>query len=307
MTTTRRTLLGSAIAAAGAAAVPRLTLAQGIARAATINTKDGIELFVKDTGGAGRAVVLTHAWPLNADIWDYQAAALSRAGYRVISYDRRGFGRSGKPASGYTFDAFADDLAAVIDQTGVRDAAIVGYSMGGGEVIRYLTRHSSRNVVKAGLVGGAAYYLLKTENNPLGADIGVFDGMKQGVQGDRKAFLTDLLTNAFFDAKRPSTVPVTQEVIDAALAMAMMASVSATIGCIDAFSKTDFRPELASVKVPTLVLHGTADIPVSFEQAKATAAGIAGSKLIAYQDGSHGIVITERDRVTKDLQAFLTS
>lgn len=150
MTTTRRTLLGSAIAAAGAAAVPRLTLAQGIARAATINTKDGIELFVKDTGGAGRAVVLTHAWPLNADIWDYQAAALSRAGYRVISYDRRGFGRSGKPASGYTFDAFADDLAAVIDQTGVRDAAIVGYSMGGGEVIRYLTRHSSRNVVKAG-------------------------------------------------------------------------------------------------------------------------------------------------------------
>jgi non-heme chloroperoxidase len=307
MTTTRRTFLASAIAAAGAAAVPRPTLAQGVARAATINTKDGIELFVKDTGGAGRAVVLTHAWPLNADIWDYQAAALSRAGYRVISYDRRGFGRSGKPASGYTFDAFADDLAAVIDQTGVRDAAIVGYSMGGGEVIRYLTRHSSRNVVKAGLVGGAAYYLLKTENNPLGADIGVFDGMKQGVQGDRKAFLTDLLTNVFFDAKRRSTVPVTQEVIDAALAMAMMASVSATIGCIDAFSKTDFRPELASVKVPTLVLHGTADIPVSFEQAKATAAGIAGSKLIAYQDGSHGIVVTERDRVTKDLQAFLAS
>jgi non-heme chloroperoxidase len=307
MATTRRTFLASAIAAAGAAAVPRPTLAQGVARAATINTKDGIELFVKDTGGAGRAVVLTHAWPLNADIWDYQAAALSRAGYRVISYDRRGFGRSGKPASGYTFDAFADDLAAVIDQTGVRDAAIVGYSMGGGEVIRYLTRHSSRNVVKAGLVGGAAYYLLKTENNPLGADVGVFDGMKQGVQGDRKAFLTDLLTNVFFDAKRPSTVPVTQEVIDAALAMAMMASVPATIGCIDAFSKTDFRPELTSVKVPTLVLHGTADIPVSFEQAKATAAGIAGSKLIAYQDGSHGIVVTERDRVTKDLQAFLTS
>jgi pimeloyl-ACP methyl ester carboxylesterase len=307
MTATRRTFLRSTTVAAAAVAVPRIPFAQGVARTATIKTKDGIELFVKDTGGTGRAVVLTHAWPLNADIWDYQAAALSRVGYRVIAYDRRGFGRSGKPESGYTFDIFADDLAAVIDQTGVCDAAIVGYSMGGGEVIRYLTRHSSRNVVKAGLVGGAAYYLLKTEDNPIGADIGVFDGMRQGVQGDRKTFLTGLLTNVFFDAKRPSAVGVTQEVIDSAVAMAMMASVPATIGCIDAFSKTDFRPELASVKVPTLLLHGTADIPVPFGQAKATAAGIAGSKLIAYQDGSHGIVVTERDRVTKDLQAFLTS
>jgi len=307
MTTTRRTFLRGTIVTTAAAAVPRVPFAQGVARTATIKTKDGIELFVKDTGGTGRAVVLTHAWPLNADIWDYQAVALSKAGYRVIAYDRRGFGRSGKPESGYTFDIFADDLAAVIDQTGVRDAAIVGYSMGGGEVIRYLTRHSSRNVVKAGLVGGAAYYLLKTENNPIGADNGVFDGMRQGVQGDRKAFLMGLLTDVFFDAKRPSAVAVTQEVIDSAVAMAMMAGMPATIGCIDAFSRTDFRPELAAVKVPTLVLHGTADIPVPFEQAKATAAGIAGSKLIAYQDGSHGIVVTERDRVTKDLQAFLAS
>ena len=111
---------------------------------------------MKDTGGPGRAIVLTHAWPLNADIWDYQATALSKAGYRVVTYDRRGFGRSGKPESGYRFDVFADDLAAVIEQTGVRDATIVGYSMGGGEVVRYLTRHDSRNVVKAGLVSGAA-------------------------------------------------------------------------------------------------------------------------------------------------------
>jgi non-heme chloroperoxidase len=251
--------------------------------------------------------VLTHAWPLNADIWSYQAAALSKAGYRVISYDRRGFGRSGKPETGYTFDAFADDLAAVIEQTGVRDATIAGYSMGGGEVVRYLTRHNNRNVVKAGLVGGAAYFLLKTENNPIGADVSVFDGMKQGVQGDRKAFLTGLLRDVFFDAKRPSTVPVTQEVLESAVAMAMQASVAATLGCIDAFSKTDFRSELAAVKVPTLVLHGTADIPVSFEQAKATAAGIAGSRLIAYQDASHGIVVTERDRVSNDLQVFLAS
>jgi non-heme chloroperoxidase len=304
MITTRRTFLGTTALAASVAALPRFSYGQGSARMASIKAKDGVELFVKDTGGAGRTIVLTHAWPLNADIWDYQAAALSKAGFRVISYDRRGFGRSGKPESGYDFDTFADDLAAVIDQTSVRDATIVGYSMGGGEVIRYLTRHNGKNVVKAGLVGGAAYYLLKTENNPIGVDISVFDGMKQGVQGDRKAFLTGLLTNVFFDAKRRSTVPVTEDVIDSAVAMAMQASVPATIGCIDAFSKTDFRRELASVKVPTLVLHGTADIPVSFEQAKATAGGIGGSKLIAYQDASHGIVVTERDRVTRDLHAF---
>lgn len=309
MTTTRRMFLGTTLLAASAAAIalPRFSYAQGSGKTGAIKTKDGVELFVKDTGGSGRAIVLTHAWPLNADIWDYQAAALSKAGFRVISYDRRGFGRSNKPESGYTFDTFADDLAAVIDQTGVRDATIIGYSMGGGEVVRYLTRHNSKNVVKAGMVGGAGYYLLKTENNPIGKDVIVFDGMKQGVQGDRKVFLTGLLTNVFFDAKRPSTMPVTQEVIDSALAMAMQASITATVGCIEAFSKTDFRAELALIKTPTLILHGTADIPVSFEQAQATAAGIKGSKLIAYQDGSHGIVVTERDRVTADLQAFLAS
>jgi non-heme chloroperoxidase len=305
MTPTRRTF--NTLLAASAVALPRFAFAQSPARSATIKAKDGVELFVKDTGGAGRAIVLTHAWPLNADIWDYQAAALSKAGYRVISYDRRGFGRSGKPETGYTFDTFADDLSAVIEQTGLRDATICGYSMGGGEVVRYLTRHNSRNVAKAVLVGGAAYYLLKSENNPIGADAGVFDGMKQGVKDDRKAFLAGLLRDVFFDAKRPSTVPVTEAVLDAALAMAMQASAAATIGCIDAFSRTDFRPELAAIKTPTLVLHGTADLPVSFEQAKATAAGIAGSKLIAYPDASHGIVVTERDRVTRDLQAFLAS
>src|SRR6476620_2551445 len=140
-------------------------------------------------GGAGRAVVMTHAWPLNADVWDHQAAQLSKAGFRVVTYDRRGFGRSDKPAGGYDFDTFADDLANVIEQTGVRDATLVGYSMGGGEVVRYLSRHNGRNVAKAGLVGAAAHYLLKTENNPVGIDGAVFDGIKQGVQGDRKAYL----------------------------------------------------------------------------------------------------------------------
>jgi non-heme chloroperoxidase len=307
--TTRRTFLhaslGALAATSAAAALPRLAFGQG--RTVKIKTRDGTELFVKDTGGAGRAVVMTHAWPLNADVWDHQAAQLSKAGFRVVTYDRRGFGRSDKPAGGYDFDTFADDLANVIEQTGVRDATLVGYSMGGGEVVRYLSRHNGRNVAKVGLVGAAAHYLLKTENNPVGIDGAVFDGIKQGVQGDRKAYLAGLLRDVFLDAKRPSTNAVTQEMIDSTLAMAMQASVAATVGCVDAFAKTDFRPELAAVKVPTLVLHGTADIPVPFAIGKATAEGIAQSKLIEYPDASHGIVLTERDRVTRDLQAFIAS
>jgi non-heme chloroperoxidase len=307
--TTRRSFLhaslGALAATSAAAALPRLAFGQG--RTVKIKTRDGTELFVKDTGGAGRAVVMTHAWPLNADIWDHQAAQLSKAGFRVVTYDRRGFGRSDKPAGDYDFDTFADDLANVIEQTGVRDATLVGYSMGGGEVVRYLSRHNGRNVAKAGLVGAAAHYLLKTENNPVGIDGAVFDGIKQGVQGDRKAYLAGLLRDVFLDAKRPSTNAVTQEMIDSTLAMAMQASVAATVACVDAFAKTDFRPELAAVKVPTLVLHGTADIPVPFAIGKATAEGIAQSKLIEYPDASHGIVLTERDRVTRDLQAFIAS
>ncbi len=155
--TTRRVFLASAAVAASAAALPRLALGQAAQfRAAKIKTRDGIDIFVKDTGGSGRAVVMTHAWPLNADVWDYQAAALAKAGCRVITYDRRGFGRSAQPATGYDFDTFADDLAAVIAETGVRDATLVGYSMGGGEVVRYFSRHGGRNVAKAGLVGAAA-------------------------------------------------------------------------------------------------------------------------------------------------------
>jgi non-heme chloroperoxidase len=302
--TTRRVFVGGVVAA-GAAAVFAPQLA--FARTGTIKADDGTELFVKDTGGTGRAVVLTHAWPLNADVWDYQAAKLSKSGFRVITFDRRGFGRSGKPAGGYDFNTFADDIAAVIKQTGVRDATLVGYSMGGGEVVRYFSRHNGRSVVKAGLVGGAAYYLLKTADNPIGIPGAVFAGIKQGVEGDRKAYLGGLLKNVFLDVKHAATNPVTTEMVDSTLTMAMRASSVATAACVDAFSKTDFRAELASVNVPTLMLHGTADIPVPFAMAKAVAAGIPGAKLIPYQGSSHGIVLTERDRVTHDLRAFLAS
>jgi non-heme chloroperoxidase len=303
--TNRRIFLAGAIAVTASAALSGPALAQNPVRTSKIRTKDGTELFVRDTGGNGRAVVMTHAWPLSSEVWEFQAAALAKSGFRVVTYDRRGFGRSSQPSGGYDFDSFADDLAAVIEQSGVRDAMLVGYSMGGGEVVRYFSRHGGRHVSRTVLVGAAAHYLLKTENNPGGIDGAVFDGIKQGVLGDRKQYLSGLLRDGFLDAKRPATNPVTPEMVDATLAMAMQAGTSATAGCVDAFSKTDFRSELASVKVPTLVLHGTADIPVPFAFAKATADGIAGSKLIEYRDASHGIVLTERDRVTRDLLGFM--
>ena len=303
--TTRRTFIAGSLATTAALALPISARAES--RTAKIKTADSTELHVKEWGGSGRTVIFTHAWPLSADIWDHQAAALAKAGYRVLAYDRRGFGRSSQPAAGYDFDTLSDDLAAVIAETGVRDIRLVGYSMGGGEIVRYFSRHGGKQVAKAALVSAAASYLLKTDANPDGLDRVVFDGIKQGVLGDRRAYLAGLLSDVFFDAKRPATNPVTPATIDWAVGIAMQAGLEATVACVDSFSLTDFRPELASVTVPTLLLHGTADIPVPIALARITAHGIRQSAMIEYADVSHGLVVTERDRVTRDLLDFIAA
>jgi non-heme chloroperoxidase len=223
----------------------------------------------------------------------------------VIACDRRGFGHSDQPGRGYDFDTFADDLARVIDELQLRDAALIGYSMGGGEVVRYFSRHRGRGIAKAGFVGAAASYLLKTPDNPDGIDAAVFDGMKAGVRGDRRNYLRGVLKDVFFDVSKPSTIAVTPAMLDRWLDVAMQADPVATVQCIDAFNATDFRPELAAVTVPSLVLHGTADIPVPLALARATARGIAGSKLVEYEGVSHGLVVTEAERVTRDLLSFI--
>jgi non-heme chloroperoxidase len=300
----RRTFVASVAAGAALSAVPAVAAPPRIHR---IRMRDSTEIYLKDSGGDGRAVVLTHAWPLSADIWNLQADALANAGYRVIAYDRRGFGRSGKPASGYDFDTFADDLARVISQLNVRDAALIGYSMGGGEVVRYFSRHAGVGIAKAGFVGAAASYLIKSPDNSDGMDPAIFAGMKAGVGGDRRTYLAGLLQNVFFDVSKPASSPVTPAMIEHWLGVAMQADLNATIACIDAFASTDFRAELSTVKVPTLVIHGTADIPVPIALGRATANGIQGAKLIEYDGVSHGLVITEAARVTRDLMAFLES
>ena len=268
-----------------------------------IKTKDSADIYVKDWG-SGRPVVLLHGWPLTADSWDDQAYALANAGYRVIAYDRRGFGRSGQPWAGYEYDTLSDDLADVLEATGARDATIVGFSMGGGEVARYMSRHGGRGVVKAGLISSIVPFVLQTDDNRDGVPEAMIESIKDGIRKDRPNYLASFLQS--FYGVGWITSPVSQEVLDWSLMMAMQAGLKPTLACVDAFARTDFRAELAAFTVPTLVIHGTADKTVPIDPTgRAAAAGIAQAELIEYDGSPHGLLVTDKDRVTKDLLDFL--
>ncbi|MBA3943922.1 MAG: alpha/beta hydrolase [Herpetosiphonaceae bacterium] len=270
---------------------------------AYITTRDNTKLYVKDWG-TGRPVILMHGWPLSADSWDDSALALATAGFRAIAYDRRGFGRSDQPWSGYDYDTLADDLAAVVEQTGAQDAAIIGFSMGGGEVARYMSRHGGKHVTKAGLIGSVVPYMLKTADNPHGVDQGVFDGITAGIKADRAQFFAGFFKN-FFSGGLLSK-GVSDEVIEWARNLAMQAGLRPTLACAQAFASTDFRPDLASFSVPTLIIHGTGDKIVPIDAAGRQAAkGIPNSKLIEYDGASHGLFATHKEQLTNDLLAFL--
>ena len=267
-------------------------------------TRDGTDLYVKDWG-QGRPVILLHGWPLSADMWDPQMIALADAGFRAIAYDRRGFGRSDQPSSGYEYDTLADDLAAVIEQTQSTDAAIVGFSMGGGEVARYMSRHDGRGVVAAGLIASVVPYLLQTDDNPDGVPAAMFEQIKDGIRKDRYNFFRRTFMPQFFGAGYV-TSPVSDDVVDWASAVAGMASLKATLACVDAFGRTDFRPDLPAFRVPTLIVHGTSDKTVPIDPSgRAAARGIAGSQLVEYDGEPHGLNVTASDRLTQDLLTFL--
>ena len=268
-----------------------------------LKVSDDTELYVKDWG-TGRPVVLIHGWPLSSDSWDDQAMALADAGYRAIAYDRRGFGRSSQPWSGYDYDTLADDLKAVLDHTGASDAAIVGFSMGGGEVARYLSRHGGKNVSQAVLVSSVVPYMLKTADNPHGVDPSVFDTMTKGMREDRAKFFGGFFKD-FYGVGLLSS-PVSDELLEASRQVAMQASLKATLACAKAFATTDFRPDLAAFKVPTLIIHGTADKTVPIDaSSRAAAKGIERAKLIEYDGSPHGLLVTDKSRLTADLLAFL--
>lgn len=268
-----------------------------------IKTRDGVDLYVKDWG-SGRPVILLHGWPLNADSWDDQAMALANAGHRVIAYDRRGFGRSSQPWTGYDYDTLADDLAQVIDATGATDAFVAGFSMGGGEVARYMSRHDGKHVAKAGLIASVVPYLLRDDSNPDGvpADY-IEDQMKQPIRDDRPGFFTEF-PKAFYGVGY-ITSPVSEAVLRHFTMMALQAGLKGTLDCIDAFAKTDFRPDLPAFRVPTLIVHGTSDQTVPIDlSGRAAARGITGATLIEYDGAPHGLNVTHKDRLSNDLVAF---
>jgi non-heme chloroperoxidase len=268
-----------------------------------ITTDDHTQLYYKDWG-RGRPVVLIHGWPLSADSWEDQALAFANAGYRVIAYDRRGFGRSSQPWTGYDYDTLTDDLRDVFKHCQISEASLFGFSMGGGEVARYMTKYNGAGVVQAGLIASIVPYKLKTTDNPKGTALKVLEETTAAIKLDRAKFFAGFFKK-FYGVKGKAK-PVSNEVLQASWNVAMQAGLNATLACADSFFKTDFRPDLASFRVPTIVIHGTKDENVPIEASGRPAAqGIKGATLIEYKGAPHGVLATAKKRVTEDLLGFL--
>jgi non-heme chloroperoxidase len=271
----------------------------------TITAKDGTKIYYKDWG-KGPVVTFSHGWPLNSDAWDGQMHFLVQNGFRVVAHDRRGHGRSEQAASGNDMDGYADDLAAVIEALDLKDVTLVGHSTGGGEVVRYITRHGSKRVKKAVLIAAVPPIMLKSASNPEGLPIEVFDNIRKGVFADRSQFYKDLAVS-FYGANKEGA-KVSQGMLDQFWFWGMQAGLLNAYESIKAFSETDFTEELKKITVPTLVLHGEADqiVPIKDSGYK-TAKLIPGAKEIYYPGAPHGITATHQDQVNKDLLAFLKS
>lgn len=256
--------------------------------------------------GQGAPVVLVHGWPLSHRMWEAQIAALVDAGYRVIAYDRRGFGESGKPTSGYDYDTFAADLDDIINALDLRKLALVGFSMGGGEVARYVGRYGTDRIGKAALLGAVPPFLLHTDDNPHGAPRAVFDGMIAGLKADRIGFLDQFFPN-FYNSDVPDS-GVGPDLIPFSKWIAWAASPLATQECVKAFGTTDFRADLAKFNVPTLIAHGDADRIVPLEgSALRSHEMIAGSRLEVVKGAPHGFAATHAAALNALLLDFLAS
>lgn len=269
-----------------------------------VEARDGTHLYVK-SWGEGRPVVLIHGWPLSADSWDSVALPLAENGYRAISYDRRGFGRSQQPWAGYDYDTFADDLAAVMEaKDATENVALVGFSMGGGEVARYMSRHRGKGVSQVALISSVVPYMLQTDDNPNGVPQDVFDEMDKGIRQDRAHFFRTFFKQ-FYGVGLVSH-PVNDETLDLSWATAMQAGLHPTVAAAKAFASTDFRPDLPSLTVPTLLIHGTADKTVPIDAtAREVARAVPNAQLIEYEGEAHGVFATQTDRLINDLLSFL--
>jgi non-heme chloroperoxidase len=262
-----------------------------------------IEIYYEDRG-TGRPVVLVHGWPLSGASWERQSAALLAAGYRVITYDRRGFGRSSAPSEGYNYDTLARDTATLVDTLDLHEFALVGFSMGGGEVARYMGKYNSGRATKVVFMSSIAPALRKSGDNPEGVDPSVFEGIKQQIEKDRFAFLDEFLKN-FYNKKLIGGTDISDAAIHASFNVASASSYQAMLDCVDAWLE-DFRADIAQIKVPTLVIHGDADqiLPID-ATGKRTAALIPGAQLHIVAGGPHGLNWTHATEVNKALLTFL--
>jgi non-heme chloroperoxidase len=274
--------------------------------ASTITTADGVQLYYKDWGPKdGPVVTFSHGWPLSSDSWESQMLFLASEGYRVVAHDRRGHGRSSQPWEGNDMDHYADDLAAVIDALDLQNVTLVGFSTGGGEVARYIGRHGTGRVKKAVLVSAVPPMMLRTEDNPDGLPLEVFDGIRKASLEDRAQLYLDLASGPFYGFNRPGA-KVSQGLIDNWRAQGMQAGHKNTYDSIAAFSATDFREDLKKFDVPTLVIHGDDDQIVPLDiSGKASAAQIKDAKLIVYPGAPHGLTDTHKARFNQDLLDFL--
>jgi non-heme chloroperoxidase len=267
--------------------------------------KDGTMLYYKDWG-RGDPVVLLHGWPLTGDTFDDAALRLAESGKRCIVPDRRGFGRSDQPWDGYDYDTFADDVAAILEDAGIsQPVALVGFSMGGGEVARFLTKQGKNRVSKAVLISSVVPYMLQTDDNPNGVPQSTFDQMTEGMKKDRENFFTGFFKDFFGDGLL--TQPVSSEVEMNAWRQTMMAGLRPSLAAAQAFATTDFRPDIASFDgVPTLIIHGTSDKTVPIDATgRVMAEKVPGAQLIEYDGSAHGLFATDKERLCDDLVAFL--
>ncbi|WP_338763303.1 alpha/beta hydrolase [Massilia sp. METH4] len=306
----RNVLMSAATAAAGAAAAGvslNATAAATPAReTARLVTRDGVTLYYKDWGPKnGQPVVFSHGWPLNSDSWESQMFFLANQGYRCIAHDRRGHGRSSQPWDGNDMDHYADDLAHLIETLDLKNAVLVGFSTGGGEVARYVGRHGTKRTAGLVLVSAVPPLMLKTADNPGGLPREVFDGIRAGSVANRSQLYKDIAGGPFFGFNRPGA-KVSQALIDSWWMQGMMAGHKNTFDSIKAFSETDFRNDLKKFDKPTLIIHGDDDQIVPVDSSGRASAGIVKhARLLVYPGAPHGLTDTHKDQVNNGLLAFL--